>query len=71
MLQVNSAHIQTAIISDASVSFRGHMVVFHDLIALYRFEMNIETPQAVQVFEDFVGRFAQGFAIMLLVTQGQ
>ena len=71
MLQVNSAHIQTAIITDASVSFGGDMVDFHDLIALHRFEMNIETPQAVQVFEDFVSRFAQGLAVVLLVTQGQ
>ena len=71
MLQVNGAHIQAAIITVTRLSFWGDMVHFHDLIALNGLEMNVETPEAMQVFKDFVGGFAQGFAVMLLVTQGQ
>ena len=52
-------------------SFWRDMVDFHDLVALKGFKMNIEPPQAMQVFEHFVSGVAQGFAVMLLVTQGQ
>ncbi|MNR47789.1 hypothetical protein D3C85_1669370 [compost metagenome] len=33
--------------------------------------MNVETPEAVQVLEHFLGGLSQRFAVVLLVAQGQ
>ena len=54
-LQVNGAHIQSAAIIVAVIAFWWDMMDFHDLVALQCFKMDIEAPQAVQVFQDFVG----------------
>ena len=54
-LQVNDAHIQSAAIIVAVIAFWWDMMDFHDLVALQCFKMDIEAPQAVQVFQDLVG----------------
>ncbi len=54
-LQVNGAHIQSAAIIVAVIAFWWDMMDFHDLVALQCFKMDIEAPQAVQVFQDLVG----------------
>ena len=41
------------------------------LFALTAFQVNIKAPETMQVLEHCFGRFAQGFALVLLVTQGQ
>jgi hypothetical protein len=52
---VNGAHIQSAAIIVAVIAFWWDMMDFHDLVALQCFKMDIEAPQAVQVFQDLVG----------------
>ena len=45
------------------------MVDLHHLIALEGFEVDIKTPQPVQMLEYLVSGVAQWFAVMLLVAK--
>ena len=71
LLQVNGSHIQAPAIIVAMIAFWRYVMDFHDLVALQCFKVDVEAPQAVQVLENFVGRVAQRFAVVLLVAQGQ
>ena len=68
---MNGSHIQATAVNLTVVAFWRDMVDLHDLVALQCFQVDVEAPQAVQVLENFFGGVAQGFAVMLLVTQGQ
>ena len=48
-----------------------YMLGADQLFALVHLQVDIETPQAVQVFQHFLGGVAQRFTVMLLVAQGQ
>lgn len=53
--EVNYTQVQPPVVTVTVVAARWYMVGFHDLVALQRFQVDIEAPQAVQVFEHLVG----------------
>ena len=69
---MNDSQIHAAIVGAFAVlAAWWHVVGFHHLLALDGLQVDVEAPQAVQVLEHFIGRIAQRFAVVLLVTQGQ
>src|SRR5690606_22980651 len=59
---------------DAFLGFAGsgwHVLFFLERIAVPALQMDIETPEPVQVPEHTLGGLAQRLALMALVTQGQ
>ena len=54
-LQVNGAHIQSAAVIVTVIASRRYMMNFNDLFALQCFKVDVEAPQAVQMFQDLVG----------------
>jgi hypothetical protein len=47
--------VQAAIVSFGLFISRGDMMGLHHLLALQGFEVDIESPEAMQVLEDFIG----------------
>ena len=68
---MHDGQVQPAVVVVVVIGTRRHMVGFHHLIALQGFQVNVEAPEPVQVLEHFLGGVAQGFAVVLLVAQGQ
>ncbi len=63
--------IEPGIFTVGVLASRWYVVGFHDLIALQGLQMDVETPETMQVLEHFIGGVAQRFAVVLLMTQGQ
>ena len=68
---MHDGQVQAAVVVVVVIAARWHMVGFHHLVALQGFQVNVEPPQPMQVLEYLFGGFAQGFAVVLLVTQCQ
>ncbi|MCY1408021.1 hypothetical protein D9M71_233360 [compost metagenome] len=70
-LQVYDGQVQAAVVTIAVVASGRDVVGFHHLIALQGFQVDIEAPQTVQMFKNLLSGFSQGFAVMLLMAQGE
>ncbi len=68
---MNDGEVKSTVIPFAVFTAWRNVMGFHDLVALQGFQMNVEAPQAMQVFEHLVGGVAQRFAVVLLMAQGQ
>lgn len=68
---MDDRHIKPGIFPIGMLAFGRDVMGLDQLVALQGFQMNIKTPQPVQVLEHLVGRVAQRFAVVLLVAQGQ
>jgi len=68
---MNDGQVQAAVVVIVVIAAWGDGGGFSSLIALQGFQVDVEPPQPMQVLEYFLGGVAQGFAVVLLVTQGQ
>jgi hypothetical protein len=68
---MNDGQVQSAVITFAVLVSGRHVMSFHDLFSLQGFQVDVETPESVQVLEHFLGGLSQRLAVVLLVAQGQ